>query len=155
MEDAEQYFAYLFTKWREEQEKDMTKTVGEVQDAVLRDWLKRGGGEGGGREGRVGVEVAKKKKTRDPDEPKKPLSSFMIFLAEKKDEVKREQPSLGPRDVSREVGRRWGLLEREEKQVYQERYNSMLLSYKVDLATYRVRKEAQSAAEAVDSVGSS
>ena len=79
----------------------------------------------------------------------------MIFLAEKKDEVKREQPSLGPKDVSREVGRRWGLLEREEKQVYQERYNSMLLSYKVDLATYRVRKEAQSAAEAVDSVGSS
>ena len=150
MEEAEQYFAYLFTKWREEQEKDMRKTVGEVQDAVLRDWLKRGGGEGGGREGRVGVEVAKKKKTRDPDEPKKPLSSFMIFLAEKKDEVKREQPSLGPRDVSREVGRRWGLLEREEKQVYQERYNGMLVAYKVDLATYRVRKEAQTVSEAAE-----
>ena len=153
MEEAEQYFAYLFTKWREEQEKDMKKTVGEVQDAVLHDWLKRGGGEGG----EIRVEVAKKKekKTLDPDEPKKPLSSFMIFLAEQKDEVKREQPSLGPKDVSREVGRRWGLLEREEKQVYQERYNSMLLAYKEDLATYRVRKEAQSAAEAVDTVGSS
>ena len=149
MEEAEQYFAYLFTKWREEQEKDMRKTVGEVQDAVLQDWLKRGGGEGG----EIRVEVAKKKKekkTRDPDEPKKPLSSFMIFLAEQKDEVKREQPSLGPKDVSREVGRRWGLLEREEKEVYQKRYSDLLVAYKVDIAAYRVSKETETVADAAE-----
>ena len=58
-----------------------------------------------------------------------------------KEEVKRD--GLGSRDVSREVGRRWNLLEKEEKEVYMERARGLLLAYKVDLATYRVRKEAQ------------
>ena len=32
MDEAQQYFGYLFSEWRQEQEKDMSKTVGEVQD---------------------------------------------------------------------------------------------------------------------------
>ena len=117
---------------------------------MLKRWVERGGGQGGIAGQSDGSGAKGKKRVRDPDEPKKPVSSFMLYLAEKKDEVKREQPSLNSRDVSREVGRRWGLLEREEKQVYQERYNGMLVAYKVDLATYRVRKEAQTVSEAAE-----
>ena len=32
MDECEQYFGFLFSTWREEKEKDMTRTVGEVQD---------------------------------------------------------------------------------------------------------------------------
>ena len=143
MDEAEQYFGYLFSKWRQEQEKDLTKKVGEVQDAVLRSWMERGGGEGGSREGNTGPSGGARGKRRDPDEPKRPLASFMLFLAEKKDELKLELPSLNSRDVSRELGRRWGLLEQEEKQVYIERADQLLLAYKGELATYKARMNSQ------------
>ena len=148
MDESEQYFAYLFSKWRKVQEKDMSKSVGEVQDEVLRTWMARGGGEGGSRNnmGQCDGGGVRGKKTRDPDEPKQPLSSFMLFRAEQEAEVKRELPSLGPKDVMRELGKRWRLLEKEEKEVYLARAGQLSLTYKEDLASYRAGKEAQSVA---------
>ena len=93
-----------------------------------------------------GVRGKKVKKTRDPDEPKKPLSSFMIFRAEEEAGVKRELPSLLPRDVMSELGNRWRLLEQEEKEVYMARARQLTLAYKEDLARYKAGKEAQSLA---------
>ena len=129
----------------------MERGGGEGGDAGQRDGArgkKRGGGEGDNTGQSDGAKA--KKRVRDPAEPKKPLSSFMLFLAEMKDEVKREQPSLDSRDVSREVGRRWGLLEREEKEVYQKRYSDLLVAYKVDIAAYRVSKETETVADAAE-----
>ena len=149
MDESEQYFAYLFSTWREEKEKDMIRTYGEVQDAVLRSWLERGGGEGGSREdttgqcGGGGVRGKKVKKTRDPDEPKRPLSCLMLYQAEKKDEVKKELPSLGPKDLMKELGRRWAPLEKEEKEVYLARANQLFLVYQQNLASYKARKDAE------------
>ena len=147
MGEREQYFAYMFSTWREED--DETKTHGEVQDAVLRSWLEKGGGEGGSREDGEGqgdgggVKGKKAKKTREPDEPKRPLSSFMIYQAEKKDEVKKELPSLGSKDIMKELGRRWAALEKEEKEVYLARANQLFLAYQQDMASYKARKDAE------------
>ena len=149
MEETEQYFGYLFSKWRKVKESDLSKTHGEVQDEVLRTWLERGGGEGGSRDtmGQCdggGAGVKKVKKTRDPDEPKQPLSSFLLFRAEKEAEVKKELPSLGPRDIMKELGKRWRLLEKEEKEVYLARAAQLALAYKEEMASYRAQKESQS-----------
>ena len=43
-----------------------------------------------------------------------------------------------------------GLLEEEEKQVYQKKHTDLMVAYKVDLASYRVRKEAETVAEAAE-----
>ena len=39
MGEREQYFAYVFSTWREED--DVTKTHGEVQDAIYKSWLEK------------------------------------------------------------------------------------------------------------------
>ena len=120
-----------------------------MQDAVLSTWLEKGGGEGGSREdtmgqfGGGGVRGKKGKKIRDPGEPRRPLSSFMMYQAEKKEELKRELPSLGPNDMMKELGRRWAALEKEEKEVYLTRANQLFLVYQQDCASYKARKEAE------------
>ena len=145
MDASEQYFGYLFSKWRKVQEKDPTKTHGQIQDEALRIWLERGGGEGGSNAAGKSDGAREKKPVRDPDEPRRPLTSFMLFQGEKKDELKLELPALNPRDVSRELGRRWGLLEEEEKRVYVERAAQLMLAYQEALATYKAGKNAQNA----------
>ena len=145
MGEREQYFAYVFSTWREED--DVTKTHGEVQDAIYKSWLEKGGGEGGSRESGEGdggvVRGRKVKKTRDPDEPKRPVSCFMLYQAEKKDEVKKELPSLGSKDIMKELGRRWAALEKEEKEMYLSRANQLFQVYQQDLASYKARKDAE------------
>ena len=102
MTTSSQYFGFLFARWRQEQAKDLTKTMGEVQEAVYQDWLERGGNPGGSGAPAPATATQKakaKKAVKDPNEPKKPLAAFMIYRQEKQAEVMVEHPGLGPKEV--------------------------------------------------------
>ena len=63
---------------------------------------------------------------RRANAPPRPANAFMRFSKEQRPVLKAEYAEKGedlpPKDVLRELGRRWGLLSDEEKQPYQEAY---------------------------------
>ena len=59
-----------------------------------------------------------RKKRKDPNAPKQPLSAYFIFQTEIRDQVKSELQNPTIYDVAKEVGRRWADMAPEVKQRY-------------------------------------
>jgi hypothetical protein len=62
-----------------------------------------------------------KKEKRDPDAPKAAKNAFIFFCAEKRDEVKKEDPEMKPTDITKKLGEMWRELDEEDKEEYQEK----------------------------------
>lgn len=75
------------------------------------------------------TEAVEKKKKKDPNAPKKAQSAYILFCNEKRTILKEEKPDLAFVDVSRELGKMWGLCEDKE------RYNALALLEKERYAT--------------------
>ena len=54
----------------------------------------------------------------------RPANAFMRFSKEQRPTVKQECPDMQPKDILRELGRRWQELTEDEKQPYQEAYEA-------------------------------
>lgn len=50
---------------------------------------------------------ARKKRTRDPDAPKQPLSAYILFAQKTRADVKQSNPEMQPKDMMVELGRLW------------------------------------------------
>ncbi|KAJ1553911.1 Non-histone chromosomal protein 6 [Nowakowskiella sp. JEL0078] len=61
------------------------------------------------------------KAKKDPNEPKKPLSFFMLFSSEQRAKIKEENPEFSFGEIGKEVGARWKALNDAEKKVYKDR----------------------------------
>ena len=59
----------------------------------------------------------RKRALKDPNAPKHPLSSYMIFTKEMRPILKEEIPDLDTKLIVTEIGRRWKELDAEEKKV--------------------------------------
>ena len=57
-------------------------------------------------------------KAKDPDAPKRPLSSFMVFSGLNRQEVKQSNPELKATQIAVKLGEMWGLLTDEQKAVF-------------------------------------
>lgn len=55
------------------------------------------------------------KKRRDPNRPKKPLSSFLYFCNDYRDKVRSDNPDLKMGGVMKELGKLWKDLDEENK----------------------------------------
>ena len=60
-------------------------------------------------------ERLKIKKRRDPNKPKRPLSSFLYFCNDYRDKVRTENPDLKMGGVMKELGKLWKNLDNENK----------------------------------------
>jgi len=83
----------------------------------------------------------KTKKDKDPNAPKRPRSAYILFSTEQRANVIKDHPEYAPKEVTTELGARWGKLTEEEKKQYQqqneadkERYKQEMESYKPTLA---------------------
>jgi len=54
-----------------------------------------------------GEKGGKRKRTKDPNAPKRSLSGFFFFNHEERPKVKAQYPSYGVGDIAKELGRRW------------------------------------------------
>lgn len=80
---------------------------------------------------------SRKKKTTDieiPPGPKRPLSSYLIFAAEKRPEIAAKFSSLG--EVSKELGRLWSKLSEADKKPYVEKAAIAKAAYDVEKAKW-------------------
>mmetsp|Transcript_27852 Transcript_27852/g.66332 ORF Transcript_27852/g.66332 Transcript_27852/m.66332 type:complete len:296 (-) Transcript_27852:142-1029(-) len=60
-----------------------------------------------------------KKKSKDPNAPKKALSAFMIFSNKIREQVKTEKPELGFAELGREIANRWNVKTPEQKKEFE------------------------------------
>jgi len=89
--------------------------------------------EGGERVARGG----KKRKTKDPNAPKRPLTAFFLYAADHRAKVREELGegcTVG--DISKEIGKLWGAIDDEEKKVYQDKAAKNKKQYEKDMEAY-------------------
>ena len=80
---------------------------------------------------------AAKKKEKDPNEPKRPLSTYMIFSAEMRAKVKEENPDFSITDVAKELGVRWKSIADDEKVKYEELAKKDKERYEKEMEEYK------------------
>ncbi|RUS72632.1 hypothetical protein EGW08_019606 [Elysia chlorotica] len=83
----------------------------------------------------VGGQPKKRKRTKDPNAPKRALSAFFFFCGEERPAVRAAHPGMGVADVAKELGRLW------EKCPNKPRFEQMAQEdkarYERDMAIYR------------------
>jgi uncharacterized membrane protein YgcG len=94
----------------------------------------------------------KQKKKKDPNEPKRALSSYMLFCADIREEVKAENPEAKITELSKLMGAKWKEISKEGKTKYEalnkefkELYTKQMKEFS-ETGTY-TRTEAQKAHE--------
>jgi len=89
----------------------------------------------------------KRKRERDPDQPKAALNAYLFYMKENRQTIKKENPGLKTTDISRKIGELWRALTDAEKKPYvdlaledKKRYQEQMTVY-----TEKKRKEENDA----------
>ena len=77
----------------------------------------------------------KAKKVRDPDAPKRGRNAYMVFLSEKRSEIK--EAGFKGKEVATEAGERWRALSDDEKAPYIETSDAEKKAYAEAMLSYR------------------
>jgi uncharacterized short protein YbdD (DUF466 family) len=80
-----------------------------------------------------------KKKKKDPNAPKRPLSAFFIYCADERGGVKAIHPSYSVGEVAKELGERWNKIPPELKAKYEQRAQQDKKRYEKDMDQYRTK----------------
>ena len=81
------------------------------------------------------------KKLKDSTAPKRPITSFLAFSAVERVKVQEELGTRAGPEVTKELGRRWGLLGAEEKNVYETTCKEAMEKYNEEMKTYQPSEE--------------
>merc|ERR1719204_2945640 len=79
----------------------------------------------------------KKPFKKDPNAPKRPQSSYMVFVNAVRDTVVKENPDMKVTDVLRELGGMWRDLSEREQQKYQAKAEKLKAKYEMELEAYQ------------------
>lgn len=86
------------------------------------------------------VPKKKKKKVKDPNAPKRPITAYFYFAAEKRPEIKEKNPSFGITQIAALIGEQWRNLEDDDKCPYEEQAAQDKERYLRELSAYNKRK---------------
>jgi len=84
-----------------------------------------------------GKRAKKEKPKKDPNAPKKPLGSYMIFAGERRVGVKAEKPGLTLGEMGKELGRLWKEVDAEEKSEFEAKAATAKKAYALALEAYK------------------
>jgi len=85
----------------------------------------------------------KKKPTKDPNAPKRPLSSYMIFAGETRGSLLEETPGMSIGEVGKALGARWKQFTAEEKAPYEEKAREAKARYEVAVKAYEGKQREE------------
>lgn len=77
----------------------------------------------------------KGKRKKDPNAPKRPLAAYTFFFSETRPEVKKENPDMDPREIMREVARRWKAVSAKQRKKFQDLADSDKERYESEVGT--------------------
>lgn len=105
------------------------------------------------------------KPIRDPNAPRKPVTSFFLYSANERKKIRSQreddgQPPLTNNEMTLELARRWNILEKPERDYWGQLYSTHLEKYKVDKKLYEEKQalekaKSEAAAESHSDEGSS
>lgn len=81
-----------------------------------------------------------KRKKKDPNAPKRPLSAFFLFCADERPAVKATHPEYSVGEVAKEMGERWAKVTAETKTKYEGLAAVEKTRYERDMANYKAGK---------------
>jgi len=97
----------------------------------------------------------KTKKVKDPDAPKRPLTSFMLFCQDAREDLKKEHPEAAVPEMGKLLGAKFKELSAAEKGVYESQAAALKTQFDLDKAGYlksKVDEEALAEKEEIESV---
>jgi len=96
--------------------------------------------------GEKGGRGKKRRRTKDPNAPKRSLSAFFWFCNDERPKLKAIHPDLGIGQIAKELGRLWSEVDAHVKRNYEAMAERDKARYERDMAAYRARKGAAEAA---------
>jgi len=70
------------------------------------------------------------------EKPKKPLTTYMFFVREMRNKVKKEFPGIPALDIMKEVGKKWSTIEKSDLQRFEELSKKDLERYQKEHASF-------------------
>ncbi|XP_023341282.1 HMG1/2-like protein [Eurytemora carolleeae] len=88
------------------------------------------------------VKVGKDKSSRDPNLPKRPQNPFFQYCKEQRDYISREIQDrdgiqLSKKELTKLLAQRWNLLDLQDKQIYNERFEEERAGYNIKMEDFR------------------
>jgi hypothetical protein len=77
------------------------------------------------------------KAQKDPNAPKRPLSTFFLFSQDERPKIKKDNPSLSVADIAKVIGERWRSIGDDKKRGYEERARQEKERYDKEVAEYK------------------
>ncbi|KAJ9529296.1 hypothetical protein QJQ45_007979 [Haematococcus lacustris] len=93
----------------------------------------------------VVLHITQKKK--DPNAPKKPLSSYMIWCQENRERIKTDNPDMKLTEISSEMGRQWKEVDEDTKKEYHAKAETEKGKYKKAMEGYKSKAESEEEGE--------
>ncbi|XP_037355025.1 high mobility group protein B4 [Talpa occidentalis] len=85
----------------------------------------------------------KKRRKRDPQAPRRPPSSFLLFCQDHYAQLKRDNPSWSVVQVAKASGKMWSTTTDTDKRPYEQRAALLRTKYQEDLEDYRKERKAR------------
>ncbi|TID30306.1 hypothetical protein CANINC_001093 [Pichia inconspicua] len=82
------------------------------------------------------------KPLKDPNAPKKPLTSYILFFNHLRSTVAQANPGLTQTDIAKEVSRQWKEISEEDKSYWKGLYEKEREKYEQEIKLYNESKEA-------------
>jgi len=81
-----------------------------------------------------------KKKKKDPNEPKRPLSAYIFFSNDLREELQKKYPKEAMTDISKRLGAKWKKISAEDKKKYEKEAEKDKARYEKEMKKYNSGK---------------
>ena len=122
------YFEYVSSNWQKVATRKPGMTIPEVQQEILKQWISTAETVGSG---------SKKKKVKDPNAPKRPMSAYLLFVKEMRGDITQENPALKNTEVLSELGRKWRNMDESSREPYVKEAKSKSEEYFLAMKKYK------------------
>lgn len=84
-----------------------------------------------------------KKIKKDPNEPKRPSSAYILFGNSRREMLKKENENLSAKEIMTEIGAMWQAASDEEKAPFIEKAKELQEQFKIDMEDYKTNLDQE------------
>lgn len=78
----------------------------------------------------------KEKKVKDSNKPKKPMTAYFLFLADNREQIKKENPDVKVTEITKIASKQWKEADEETKTLYQKKAEKAKEEYERQMKEY-------------------
>jgi len=135
------YFTFMFSRWTSVRQEYPDSSPREVQEKLWQQWNSSRSAPPAIPAPSSSKQSKRTGSVKDPLEPKKPPTVFLLFLHSIKDEVMESMPEMSYKEVMAEMGRAWNGLTDEEKSPFLLQHKQLMDQWYKDRDAYRKQKD--------------